>query len=37
MLLDLNKEVLSDLGVSLVGDVIAIMKHAKVLRIPMCD
>ncbi|PIO39190.1 hypothetical protein AB205_0163250 [Aquarana catesbeiana] len=39
MLLDLNKEIMNELGITVVGDVIAILKHAKVvhqqLREPM--
>ncbi|XP_019467056.1 uncharacterized protein C19orf47 homolog, partial [Meleagris gallopavo] len=30
MLLDLTKELMHELGITLVGDVIAILKHAKV-------
>ena len=29
MLLDLNKEYLKDMGVNVLGDIIAILKHAK--------
>lgn len=29
MLLDLNKEYLKDMGVNILGDIIAILKHAK--------
>ncbi|XP_074075177.1 uncharacterized protein C19orf47 homolog isoform X2 [Macrotis lagotis] len=31
MLLDLNKEIMNELGVTVVGDIIAILKHAKVV------
>ncbi|XP_054855473.1 uncharacterized protein C19orf47 homolog isoform X3 [Eublepharis macularius] len=37
MLMDLNKEILNELGVTVVGDIIAILKHAKVVyRQEMC-
>ncbi|KAG6922437.1 chromosome 19 orf 47 [Chelydra serpentina] len=37
MLLDLNKEIMNELGITVVGDVIAILKHAKVVyRQEMC-
>ncbi|XP_030331000.1 uncharacterized protein C19orf47 homolog isoform X1 [Strigops habroptila] len=37
MLLDLNKELMNELGITVVGDVIAILKHAKVVhRQEMC-
>ncbi|XP_045148779.1 uncharacterized protein C19orf47 homolog isoform X1 [Echinops telfairi] len=37
MLLDLNKELMNELGVTVVGDIIAILKHAKVVhRQDMC-
>ncbi|XP_074872733.1 uncharacterized protein C19orf47 homolog isoform X2 [Carettochelys insculpta] len=37
MLLDLNKELMNELGITLVGDIIAILKHAKVAyRQEMC-
>ncbi|XP_020022534.2 uncharacterized protein C19orf47 homolog isoform X5 [Castor canadensis] len=37
MLLDLNKEIMNELGVTVVGDIIAILKHAKVVhRQDMC-
>ncbi|KAG8448765.1 hypothetical protein GDO86_015721 [Hymenochirus boettgeri] len=32
MLLDLNKEIMNELGISAVGDVIAILKHAKLVH-----
>ncbi|KAE8585630.1 hypothetical protein XENTR_v10021379 [Xenopus tropicalis] len=32
MLMDLNKEIMHELGISAVGDVIAILKHAKVVH-----
>lgn len=32
MLLDLNKEIMNELGVTVVGDIIAILKHAKVVH-----
>ncbi|XP_021506288.1 uncharacterized protein C19orf47 homolog isoform X2 [Meriones unguiculatus] len=32
MLLDLNKDIMNELGVTVVGDVIAILKHAKVVH-----
>lgn len=32
MLLDLNKEIINELGITAVGDVIAILKHAKVVH-----
>lgn len=31
MLLDLNKEIMNELGITIVGDIIAILKHAKVV------
>uniref|UniRef100_A0A6B2FBR0 DUF5577 domain-containing protein n=1 Tax=Bothriechis nubestris TaxID=1766655 RepID=A0A6B2FBR0_9SAUR len=37
MLLDLNKEIMNELGIAVVGDIIAILKHAKlVYRQEMC-
>ncbi|XP_053865995.1 uncharacterized protein C19orf47 homolog isoform X3 [Malaclemys terrapin pileata] len=37
MLLDLNKEIMNELGITVVGDIIAILKHAKVVyRQEMC-
>ncbi|KAL7980654.1 hypothetical protein Chor_001808, partial [Crotalus horridus] len=37
MLLDLNKEIMNELGITVVGDIIAILKHAKlVYRQEMC-
>ena len=32
MLLDLNKEIMDELGVTVGGDIIAILKHAKVVH-----
>lgn len=32
MLLDLNKEIMNELGITAVGDIIAILKHAKVVH-----
>ncbi|XP_068105607.1 uncharacterized protein C19orf47 homolog isoform X5 [Hyperolius riggenbachi] len=32
MLLDLNKDIMNELGITVVGDVIAILKHAKVVH-----
>ncbi|XP_010167200.1 uncharacterized protein C19orf47 homolog, partial [Antrostomus carolinensis] len=31
MLLDLNKEIMNELGITVVGDIIAILKHAKIV------
>uniref|UniRef100_A0A8C8ADC7 DUF5577 domain-containing protein n=1 Tax=Otus sunia TaxID=257818 RepID=A0A8C8ADC7_9STRI len=31
MLMDLNKEIMNELGITVVGDIIAILKHAKVV------
>lgn len=31
MLMDLNKEILNELGITIVGDIIAVLKHAKVV------
>ncbi|KAM6307796.1 uncharacterized protein C19orf47 homolog [Podargus strigoides] len=37
MLMDLNKEILNELGITVVGDIIAILKHAKIVyRQEMC-
>ncbi|XP_061875605.1 uncharacterized protein C19orf47 homolog [Colius striatus] len=37
MLMDLNKEIMNELGITVVGDIIAILKHAKVVyRQEMC-
>ncbi|XP_034294208.1 uncharacterized protein C19orf47 homolog isoform X3 [Pantherophis guttatus] len=37
MLMDLNKEIMNELGITIVGDIIAILKHAKVVyRQDMC-
>ncbi|XP_062818839.1 uncharacterized protein C19orf47 homolog isoform X2 [Anolis carolinensis] len=37
MLMDLNKEIMNELGITIVGDIIAILKHAKVIyRQEMC-
>lgn len=36
MLLDLNKEIMNELGVTVVGDIIAILKHAKVVHRQVC-
>ncbi|XP_028597831.2 uncharacterized protein C19orf47 homolog isoform X3 [Podarcis muralis] len=37
MLMDLNKEIMNELGITIVGDIIAILKHAKVVyRQEMC-
>ncbi|XP_029427386.1 uncharacterized protein C19orf47 homolog [Rhinatrema bivittatum] len=37
MLMDLNKEIMNELGITVVGDIIAILKHAKVVhRQDMC-
>ncbi|MEE6522295.1 hypothetical protein FKM82_020767, partial [Ascaphus truei] len=32
MLMDLNKEIMNELGITVVGDIIAILKHAKVVH-----
>uniref|UniRef100_A0A8B9Z793 Uncharacterized protein n=1 Tax=Buteo japonicus TaxID=224669 RepID=A0A8B9Z793_9AVES len=31
MLMDLNKEIMNELGITVVGDIIAILKHAKIV------
>lgn len=31
MLMDLSKDIMMDLGITVVGDIIAILKHAKVV------
>ena len=36
MLLDLNKEYLKDMGVNVLGDIIAILKHAKLYHEKVC-
>ncbi|KAJ7303845.1 hypothetical protein JRQ81_011353 [Phrynocephalus forsythii] len=37
MLMDLNKEIMNELGITVIGDIIAILKHAKVVyRQEMC-
>uniref|UniRef100_A0ABM5ESP9 Uncharacterized protein C19orf47 homolog n=1 Tax=Pogona vitticeps TaxID=103695 RepID=A0ABM5ESP9_9SAUR len=37
MLMDLNKEIMNELGITVIGDIIAILKHAKVVYIQeMC-
>ncbi|XP_030076012.1 uncharacterized protein C19orf47 homolog [Microcaecilia unicolor] len=37
MLMDLNKEIMNELGITIVGDIIAILKHAKIVhRQDMC-
>ncbi|XP_029861084.1 uncharacterized protein C19orf47 homolog, partial [Aquila chrysaetos chrysaetos] len=37
MLMDLNKEIMNELGITVVGDIIAILKHAKIVyRQEMC-
>ena len=33
MLMDLNKEIMNELGITVIGDIIAILKHAKVVYI----
>lgn len=35
MLLDLNKEILQDMGINVMGDIIAVLKHAKVVHAQM--
>ncbi|XP_010072747.1 PREDICTED: uncharacterized protein C19orf47 homolog [Pterocles gutturalis] len=37
MLMDLNKEIMNELGITVIGDIIAILKHAKIVyRQEMC-
>ena len=31
MLMDLSKEIMMDLGITVIGDIIAILKHAKLV------
>lgn len=31
MLMDLSKDIMMDLGITVIGDIIAILKHAKVV------
>jgi hypothetical protein len=35
MLLDLDKDILGDMGIKVMGDVIGILKHAKKVRCPI--